>query len=261
VLYHTADGKVTVNVLFAHDNFWLAQRTMADLFGVKIPAVNKHLRNIYASGELTPGATISKMETAQIEGDRQISREIEFYNLDAVIAVGYRVNSVPERERRTMNPHVNAIAGRLVAVAARTASVPPMKSTSKTIDSRVLKSQCIPMERDLWTIENAQLFWQERRKLLADSFNEYIQELFRGSPGKDDYTIRRIRAACARLRSDVPAKEEMISEIEFWADVFFSTRKWQQYPDPHRQIPCFVQDRCSWIQSGLDSAYQSKKSP
>ena len=94
VLYHTADGKVTVNVLFAHDNFWLTQRTMADLFGVRIPAVNKHLKNIYASGELTPGATISKMEIAQIEGGRQISREIEFYNLDAVIAVGYRVNSV-----------------------------------------------------------------------------------------------------------------------------------------------------------------------
>jgi hypothetical protein len=94
VLYHTADGKVTANVLFAHDNFWLTQRTMADLFGVRIPAVNKHLKNIYASGELTPGATISKMEIAQIEGGRQISREIEFYNLDAVIAVGYRVNSV-----------------------------------------------------------------------------------------------------------------------------------------------------------------------
>jgi len=94
VLYHNADGKVTVNVLFAHDNFWLTQRTMADLFGVKIPAVNKHLKNIYASGELTPGATISKMEMAQMEGARQISREIEFYNLDAVIAVGYRVNSV-----------------------------------------------------------------------------------------------------------------------------------------------------------------------
>ena len=94
MLYHTADGKVTVNVLFAHDNFWLTQRTMADLFGVRIPAVNKHLKNIYASGELTPGATISKMEIAQIEGGRQISREIEFYNLDAVIAVGYRVNSV-----------------------------------------------------------------------------------------------------------------------------------------------------------------------
>ncbi len=94
VLYQTPDGKVTVNVMFARDNFWMTQRAMADLFGVKIPAVNKHLKNIYASGELTPGATISKMEIVQTEGGREISREVEFYNLDAVIAAGYRVNSV-----------------------------------------------------------------------------------------------------------------------------------------------------------------------
>jgi hypothetical protein len=93
VLYQTADGKVTVDVRFERENFWLTQKALAELFGVKVPAVNKHLKNIYASGELTPGATISKMETAQIEGGRQISRAIEFYNLDAAIAVGYRVNS------------------------------------------------------------------------------------------------------------------------------------------------------------------------
>jgi hypothetical protein len=94
VLYQTDDGKVTVNVLFARDNFWLTQRTMAELFGVKTPAVSRHLKNIYASGELTQAATVSKMETVQTEGGREISREVEFYNLDAVIAVGYRVNSV-----------------------------------------------------------------------------------------------------------------------------------------------------------------------
>jgi len=94
VLYQAPDGRVTVNVLFARDNFWLTQRTMSELFGVKIPAVSRHLKNIFASGELTPEATVSKMETVQIEGGRQISREFEFYNLDAVIAVGYRVNSV-----------------------------------------------------------------------------------------------------------------------------------------------------------------------
>src|ERR1700733_8003494 len=94
VLYQTPDGKVTVNVLFARDNFWLTQRTMAQLFGVNIPAVSRHLKNIYTSRELTPQATVSKMETVQMEGTRQISREVEFYNLDAVIAVGYRVNSV-----------------------------------------------------------------------------------------------------------------------------------------------------------------------
>lgn len=94
VLYQAADGKVTVNVLFARDNFWLTQKVMADLFGVKPPAVSKHLKNIYESGELMPGATVSKMEIVQSEGGREVRREIEYYNLDAAIAVGYRVNSL-----------------------------------------------------------------------------------------------------------------------------------------------------------------------
>ena len=94
VLYMAADGKVTVDVFFQGDNFWLPQRAMAELFGVKTPAISKHLKNIYESGELTPQATISKMETVQSEGERQITRELEYYNIDAVIAVGYRVNSL-----------------------------------------------------------------------------------------------------------------------------------------------------------------------
>ncbi|MBF0495383.1 MAG: virulence RhuM family protein, partial [Deltaproteobacteria bacterium] len=88
------DGKVTVDVFFAQDNFWLTQKTMGELFGVNKSAISKHLKNIYESGELTQAATVSKMETVQTEGERRIAREVEFYNLDAVIAVGYRVNSV-----------------------------------------------------------------------------------------------------------------------------------------------------------------------
>ena len=94
ILYTAADGKVTADVFFAQENFWLTQRTMAELFGVNIPAISKHLKNVYDSGELNPGATISKMETVQAEGERRVIREVEVYNLDAVIAVGYRVNSI-----------------------------------------------------------------------------------------------------------------------------------------------------------------------
>lgn len=93
ILYTAADGKVTADVFFENETFWLTQRTMAELFGVNIPAISKHLKNIYVCGELGEDATISKMETVQIEGERQVTREIEVYNLDAVIAVGYRVNS------------------------------------------------------------------------------------------------------------------------------------------------------------------------
>ena len=91
VLYQAADGKVTVNVLFARDNFWLTQKVMADLFGVKVPAVNKHLKNIFASGELLESAVISILETTAADGKTYAT---SYYNLDAVIAVGYRVNSL-----------------------------------------------------------------------------------------------------------------------------------------------------------------------
>ena len=84
---------MTVNVLFAQDNFWLTQKVMTDLLGVKIPAVNKLLKNIFESGELVPSATVSKMETVQTEGDREVLREVEYYNLDAVFAVGLNMGS------------------------------------------------------------------------------------------------------------------------------------------------------------------------
>jgi len=92
-LYQSADGKVTVDVRFERETFWLTQKSLAGLFDVKVPAINKHLKNIYASGELTPEGTISKMETVQTEGKRAVVRTVDYYNLDAAIAVGYRVNS------------------------------------------------------------------------------------------------------------------------------------------------------------------------
>ncbi|MDN3506772.1 MAG: virulence RhuM family protein [Simkaniaceae bacterium] len=94
IFYSTEDGKVSINVLFAEDNFWLTQKTMAELFGVKTPAISKHLKNIFLIGELSEKATISKMEIVQVEGGREVSRIVEVYNLDAAIAVGYRVNSI-----------------------------------------------------------------------------------------------------------------------------------------------------------------------
>jgi hypothetical protein len=94
ILYTAADGKVMANVLFANDTFWLIQSVMSELFGVKIPAISKHLKNIYESKELSPESTVSKMEIVQVEGERRVTCEVEVYNLDAIIAVGYRVNSI-----------------------------------------------------------------------------------------------------------------------------------------------------------------------
>lgn len=93
LLYTTPEGSVKLNVVIQDETVWLTQKMLADLFGVNVPAISKHLDNIYAEGELEPKATISKMETVQQEGNRKVSRIIDYYNLDAIIAVGYRVNS------------------------------------------------------------------------------------------------------------------------------------------------------------------------
>ena len=74
ILYTTADGKVSVDVLFARDNFWLTQRTMAELFGVKTPAISRHLKNIFESGELIEGAVLSILETTAAKVTRRIGQ-------------------------------------------------------------------------------------------------------------------------------------------------------------------------------------------
>ena len=93
LLYTAPDGAVKVDVFFKEETVWLTQKALAELFAVKVPAINKHLKNIFESGELGREATISKMEIVRIEGGRKVVREVAFYNLDAIIAVGYRVNS------------------------------------------------------------------------------------------------------------------------------------------------------------------------
>ena len=93
ILYSNENEKVSINVTFLNDTFWLPQKGIAELFGVEVPAINKHLGNIYDSGELLKESTISILEIVQTEGNRTVKRKLEFYNLDAIIAVGYRVNS------------------------------------------------------------------------------------------------------------------------------------------------------------------------
>ena len=93
VLYQVEDANVCVNVIFKNETFWMTQKAMASLFDVNVPAISKHLSNIFSEEELIKESTVSKMEIVQMEGNRQVKREQEIYNLDAIIAVGYRVNS------------------------------------------------------------------------------------------------------------------------------------------------------------------------
>lgn len=95
-LTFVSDGKEDgIQVLYKDETIWATQKAMAELFEVGVPAVSKHLKNIFESGELDRTVTVSKMETVVNRGFRGESKEyVEFYNLDAVIAVGYRINSV-----------------------------------------------------------------------------------------------------------------------------------------------------------------------
>ena len=95
VIYKSEDGLVTMEAMVdpAGETIWASQKAMSELFGVNPQAITRHLGNIYEEGELKKEATCSKMEHVRQEGSRTVTRQIEFYNLDAIISVGYRINS------------------------------------------------------------------------------------------------------------------------------------------------------------------------
>ena len=93
ILYTNDNGDVSIQVRYEDGTFWLTQKRMAELFNVSVSTINEHLKSIFNTGELTEEATIRKFRIVQNEGTRQVTREVAFYPLDAIIAVGYRVNS------------------------------------------------------------------------------------------------------------------------------------------------------------------------
>ena len=100
ILYQTQEGAVKIEVLSESESFWLNQKKIAELFGVEDPTISYHLKEIYDSGELSREATLSRIQRVQREGSRDVAREIEFYNMDAIISVGYRVNSAQATQFR-----------------------------------------------------------------------------------------------------------------------------------------------------------------
>lgn len=86
LVYRSANEDVSINAIIKDETIWLTQKGIAELFGVNIPAVSKHLQNIYEEGELNRDATVSKMEIVQTEGERTVKRNVDLYNLDAIIS-------------------------------------------------------------------------------------------------------------------------------------------------------------------------------
>ena len=93
VIYQAKSGKIEFRGDFDRDTIWGNLNQIAELFDVQKAAISKHLKNIYKQGELKKKATVSILETVQIEGNKQVKRKIEYYNLDVILSIGYRVNS------------------------------------------------------------------------------------------------------------------------------------------------------------------------
>jgi hypothetical protein len=93
ILYQTEDGQTQIQVVMQGDTVWLTQKEMADLFQRDKSVISRHINNVFKEGELPPEATVAKIATVQQEGERTITRDVEYYNLDVIISVGYRVKS------------------------------------------------------------------------------------------------------------------------------------------------------------------------
>src|SRR3989339_563316 len=107
IIYITEKGETKLEVRLENETVWLTQKLMAELFQTTIPNINMHLKNIFDEGELDPNSTIKDFLIVRIEGNREVNRNIEYYNLDAIISVGYRIKShVATRFRQWATKHI-----------------------------------------------------------------------------------------------------------------------------------------------------------
>jgi len=110
IIYITEKGETKLEVRLENETVWLKQKLMAELFQTTIPNINMHLKNIFDEGELDPNSTIKDFLIVRLEGGREVNRNIEYYNLDAIISVGYRIKShVATRFRQWATNHIKTI--------------------------------------------------------------------------------------------------------------------------------------------------------
>ena len=207
-VYQAENGALEVRFDGKQDTVWLSQAQMSELFDVQKAAVSKHLKNIYASGELLREATVSKMETVQVEGGREVVRQIEFFNLDAVISLGYRVNSsTATRFRqwatRTLREHLTQ--GFTVNQARLQQNVKSFEAAlalvQKAASSPELSSD---MGRGLVDVlaRYAQTF------LLLQQYDEGLLDEPAAQSGGVLATLDDVRASLARLKADLIRRGE-----------------------------------------------------
>ena len=180
LLYTAPNGTVKVDVVLKDETVWLTQKALAELFAVQVPAITKHLKNIFDSGELAREATVSKMEIVRAEGGRDVARQVEFYNLDAIIAVGYRVNSFQATQFRIW--------------------------ATKTLREFIIKGFVLDDER----------LKQGKQVFGKDYFDELLERIrdIRASERRFYQKITDIYALSADYSADAPATKEFFATVQ-----------------------------------------------
>ena len=201
VLYTDDLGQVSLEVSLENETVWLSQKQMAELFDVKIPAINKHIKNILNEGELET-STISKMEIVQQEGERKVKREVEFYNLDMIVSLGYRVNSKRATEFRKWA--TNVLKQYLIKGYAL---------NHQCINAQSLNELTATMELVRKSIETKELSSNEAKGLL-DIINNYAKT-WALLQGYDSNALHALQGTCEeRFVLDYDEAKHAISEIK-----------------------------------------------
>jgi prophage maintenance system killer protein len=208
VVYEVSGGEVRVDVRLEHETVWLSLGQLAALFGRDKSVISRHLRNVFASGELERTATVAKNATVQREGDREVAREIEFFNLDAILSVGYRVNSKRGTQfriwaTRTLREHL--VRGYTLNRQRFQQNAAELETTLALV-RRAASGEALTTDQGRGLVDVIARYTQTF--LLLQRYDEGLLVGPKGNPGGVLPTANEARTAVARLKSDLLARGE-----------------------------------------------------
>jgi prophage maintenance system killer protein len=211
LVYESPDGGVRVDVRLEQETVWLSLNQMAELFGRDKSVISRHLRNVFQSGELAPAATIAKNATVQREGGRAVTREIEYYNLDAILSVGYRVNSKRGTQfriwaTRTLRDHLL----RGYTLHDRRLAERGLGEIEQAVGllARTLTSHALVTSEGQAVLDVVQRYTRAWRLLLQYDEKRLPDRPAHPTPPAAALSVADAHAAVARLREDLAARGE-----------------------------------------------------
>lgn len=220
IIYRTADGETRLEVRMESDSVWLTQAQIAQLFGTEVPAISKHIRNIFQSGELEHEVTVSKMEIVRQEGARRVKRRIDTYNLDMILSVGYRVNSKNATQFRIWANKVlkeYLIKGYAVNTQAKAEQLEELKKTVRLLSNvlvakDVTKSEAVGLLRVItdytYGLDTLDRYDYQQLEVLATT----AEELFHATYENAMAALQVLRDKVRRQRVVRPREGRVVQE-------------------------------------------------